>query len=177
MTSTDRQELRYTIVDTALGQALLAASDMGICRVSFEEDEDALRRLYPTARSHHDSQGLAAWGAQLAALIEAPSAGHDLPLDLDGTAFQESVWRALQDIPPGETRTYAQVAAAAGRPGADRAAGAANGANRIAVLVPCHRVIRSDGGLGGYAHGLERKRRLLEAEGVRIGDFQHTLDL
>ena len=85
-------------------------------------------------------------------------------LDVKGTAFQEACWRELQRIPPGETRSYAQIAAAAGNPRAVRAAGSANGANNVAVLIPCHRVIRSDGSLGGYAYGLEIKRKLLEKE-------------
>lgn len=91
----------------------------------------------------------------------------DLPLDVAGTAFQEAVWQELRRIPPGETRSYAQIAAAVGKPGAVRAAGSANGANHVSVLIPCHRVVRSDGSLGGYAYGLERKQRLLDAEGHR----------
>src|SRR3546814_3965368 len=92
-----------------------------------------------------------------------------LPISLDvrGTAFQQAVWRELQRIPPGETRTYAQIAAAVGKPGAVRAAGSANGANNVAVLIPCHRVIRTGGALGGYAYGLERKEKLLAREGSR----------
>ena len=171
------REIRFTLMETALGPSLVAASDRGICRISFDEDESGLRRHFPDAILRRDSLGLRDWAERIAALIETPKAAHHLPLDAGGTPFQKAVWSALQDIPPGETRTYAQVAAAAARPGAARAAGAANGAHRIAVLVPCHRVIRSDGGLGGYAYGLERKRRLLEAEGVRIGNFQHALDL
>jgi AraC family transcriptional regulator of adaptative response/methylated-DNA-[protein]-cysteine methyltransferase len=85
-----------------------------------------------------------------------------------GTAFQEAVWRELRRIPPGETRSYAELAAAAGNPKAVRAAGSANGANNVAVLIPCHRVIRTGGNLGGYAYGLEIKRKLLEKEGVRL---------
>ena len=88
----------------------------------------------------------------------------DLPLDIAGTAFQQAVWQELMRIPPGETRTYAQIAAAVGKPNAVRAAGTANGQNRVAVLIPCHRVIRSDGGLGGYAYGLSRKEALLSRE-------------
>jgi len=97
--------------------------------------------------------------------IERPSAAPDLPIDVAGTAFQEAVWRELRKIPLGETRSYAQIAAAVGKPGAVRAAGSANGSNHVAVLIPCHRVVRSDGSLGGYAGGLDRKRKLLEAEG------------
>ncbi len=89
----------------------------------------------------------------------------DLPIDVAGTAFQEAVWRELRKIPPGETRSYAQIAAAIGQPNAVRAVGTANGDNHVAVLIPCHRVIRSDGTLGGYAGGLDKKRLLLAAEG------------
>jgi AraC family transcriptional regulator of adaptative response/methylated-DNA-[protein]-cysteine methyltransferase len=99
------------------------------------------------------------------AAIEHPAAMPDLPIDVAGTAFQEAVWRELRRIPPGETRSYAQIAAAIGQPKAVRAVGTANGDNHVAVLIPCHRVIRSDGSLGGYAGGLDRKRQLLAAEG------------
>jgi AraC family transcriptional regulator of adaptative response/methylated-DNA-[protein]-cysteine methyltransferase len=98
--------------------------------------------------------------------VETPSAMPDLPIDVAGTAFQEAVWKELRKIPVGETRSYADIAAAVGQPGAVRAVGTANGSNPVAVLVPCHRVIRSDGTLGGYAGGLDRKRKLLAAEGV-----------
>ena len=96
--------------------------------------------------------------------IEHPAAMPDLPIDVAGTAFQEAVWRELRKIPPGETRSYAEIAAAIGQPNAVRAVGTANGDNHVAVLIPCHRVIRSDGTLGGYAGGLDRKRKLLDAE-------------
>jgi AraC family transcriptional regulator of adaptative response/methylated-DNA-[protein]-cysteine methyltransferase len=99
--------------------------------------------------------------------IDRPAAAPELPMDVAGTAFQEAVWRELRKIPVGETRSYAQIAAAVGKPGAVRATGSANGSNHVAVLIPCHRVVRSDGSLGGYAGGLDRKRKLLEAEGHR----------
>ena len=98
------------------------------------------------------------------AAVERPATAPELPIDVAGTAFQEAVWRELRKIPPGETRSYAQIAAAVGKPGAVRATGSANGANHVAVLIPCHRVVRSDGSLGGYAGGIERKRKLLHAE-------------
>ena len=98
------------------------------------------------------------------AAVNAPERPHDLPLDVRGTAFQEAVWSELTRIPAGETRTYAEIAAAVGRPRAVRAAGSANGANNVAVLIPCHRVVRTGGGLGGYAYGVERKAKLLERE-------------
>jgi AraC family transcriptional regulator, regulatory protein of adaptative response / methylated-DNA-[protein]-cysteine methyltransferase len=99
------------------------------------------------------------------AAVENPDRMPDLPLDVAGTAFQEAVWQELRRIPVGETRSYADIAAAVGKPKAVRAAGSANGANNVAVLIPCHRVVRSDGSLGGYAYGLERKAELLKREG------------
>jgi AraC family transcriptional regulator of adaptative response/methylated-DNA-[protein]-cysteine methyltransferase len=99
--------------------------------------------------------------------VERPGSGDDIPLDVRGTAFQQRVWAELRKIPPGETRSYAEIAAAAGKPKAVRAAGTANGANNVAVLIPCHRVIRSDGSLGGYAYGLDIKRELLAREARR----------
>jgi AraC family transcriptional regulator of adaptative response/methylated-DNA-[protein]-cysteine methyltransferase len=101
---------------------------------------------------------------QAAAAVENPAQMPDLPVDIAGTAFQEAVWQELRRIPPGETRSYAQVAAAVGKPSAVRATGSANGANNVAILIPCHRVVRSDGSLGGYAYGLDRKAKLLERE-------------
>jgi len=98
--------------------------------------------------------------------IEHPAQTPQLPIDVRGTAFQEAVWKELRKIPLGETRSYADIAAAVGQPQAVRAVGTANGSNPVAVLVPCHRVIRSDGSLGGYAGGLDRKRKLLAAEGA-----------
>jgi AraC family transcriptional regulator of adaptative response/methylated-DNA-[protein]-cysteine methyltransferase len=113
--------------------------------------------------------------AQALGHIDKPGS-HDLPIDVRGTAFQERVWAELRKIPPGETRSYADIAAAIGDPKATRAIGTANGSNPVAVLVPCHRVIRSDGSLGGYAGGLERKRKLLAAEGATWKE-QAALDL
>ena len=106
--------------------------------------------------------------AQVLAAVETPAVATLVPLDVRGTAFQEAVWQALRRIPPGETRSYAQIAAAVGKPAATRAVGSANGANPVAVLVPCHRVVRTDGSLGGYAYGVEIKQALLAAE--REGD-------
>jgi AraC family transcriptional regulator of adaptative response/methylated-DNA-[protein]-cysteine methyltransferase len=102
--------------------------------------------------------------------IEQPLAAPDLPIDVAGTAFQEAVWRELRKIPAGETRSYAEIAAAIGHPKAVRAVGTANGDNHVSVLIPCHRVIRSDGSLGGYGGGLERKKQLLAAEGHPVAD-------
>ena len=158
------ETIRWTVAASALGPMLLAATAKGICRLSFDEDEQALRRIFPNATLVEDDGSMARLVAGAVAAVERPLEAPDLPLDVAGTAFQEAVWRELRSIPPGETRSYAQIAAAVGKPGAVRAAGSANGSNHVAVLIPCHRVVRSDGRLGGYAGGLERKRRLLEAE-------------
>lgn len=156
--------IRFAVLDTALGQMLVAATEKGLCRISFDEDERDLARLFPKARVDPADARTQALAEQVKALVENPSGPSDLPLDVAGTNFQQAVWAALRAIPAGETRTYKQVAAAVGKPDAVRAAGTACGDNRLAVLIPCHRVLRSDGGLGGYAYGLERKKALLKAE-------------
>jgi len=156
--------IHWARVATSLGPMLVAATDKGVCRLSFHEDERALRQRFPQAELAQGGPEFRSLLEQVIAAVEQPRAGHSIPLDVQGTAFQEAVWRELRRIPPGEARSYAQIAAAVGRPGAVRAAGSANGANPVAVLIPCHRVIRSDGSLGGYAYGLEIKARLLEKE-------------
>ena len=157
--------IRYAHIDSAAGPLLVAATDKGICALNFDDSEAGLRRRFPKATIIPDDGTIAPWAAKVAELVERPAA-HDLPIDVEGTAFQERVWRELRNIPLGETRSYADIAKAVGDPKATRAVGTANGSNPVAVLVPCHRVIRSDGTLGGYAGGLARKRKLLEAEGV-----------
>lgn len=157
--------IRWTEFDSPLGRMLIAITDKGICRLTFDDSEASLCKLFPKAEIVEDSGGLRALVERALAAMEQPMAAHDLPIDVAGTAFQEAVWRELRKIPAGETRSYAEIAAAIGKPGAVRAVGSANGDNHVAVLIPCHRVIRSDGSLGGYAGGLDRKRRLLDAEG------------
>ncbi|WP_395613531.1 bifunctional DNA-binding transcriptional regulator/O6-methylguanine-DNA methyltransferase Ada [Allosphingosinicella sp.] len=156
--------IRWATAETDLGTMLVAATEKGICRLSFDEDESVLARRFPKAEIAHGGPDMAELVRRTVAAVNAPEKPHDLPLDVHGTAFQEAVWRELTRIPPGETRTYAQIAAAVGRPAAVRAAGTANGDNNVAVLIPCHRVIRTDGTLGGYAYGLERKAALLRRE-------------
>jgi AraC family transcriptional regulator, regulatory protein of adaptative response / methylated-DNA-[protein]-cysteine methyltransferase len=156
--------IRWAVVDTTLGQMLLAATDKGICRLSFDEDESALVRRFPNAQIVAGGPALEDLVTGAIAAIDHPAQMPDLPLDIAGTAFQQAIWSELRRIPAGETRTYADIAAAVGKPKAVRAAGSANGANNVAVLIPCHRVIRTDGSLGGYAYGLERKEKLLAAE-------------
>jgi AraC family transcriptional regulator, regulatory protein of adaptative response / methylated-DNA-[protein]-cysteine methyltransferase len=158
--------IRWALVDTSLGTMLVAATDKGICRLSFDEDEGALAARFPKADILPADTGMAELAKGAVAAVENPDRMPDLPLDVAGTAFQEAVWQELRRIPVGETRSYADIAAAVGKPKAVRAAGSANGANNVAVLIPCHRVVRTDGSLGGYAYGLERKAKLLEREGV-----------
>lgn len=156
--------IRYAIVETSLGQMLVAATDKGICRLSFDEDDSELRRRFPNAAIEQGGAALDNLVKGAVAAVENPRAMPDLPLDVAGTAFQQAVWQELRRIPAGETRSYAEIAAAVGKPKATRAAGSANGANNVAVLIPCHRVIRSDGSPGGYAYGLAIKEALLKRE-------------
>ena len=156
--------IHWATVDTTLGRMLVAATARGVCRLSFNEGREALESRFPQAELIEGGAEFSTLLGQVIAAVEAPGDFAHIPLDVKGTAFQEAVWRELQRIPKGETRTYAQLAAAVGRPKAVRAAGSANGANNVAVLIPCHRVIATGGGLGGYAYGLEIKRKLLEKE-------------
>lgn len=158
--------IRWAVVPTSLGEMLVAATEKGICRLSFGEDRAALAERFPNATLVAGDPAFAKLLARVVAAVEAPGDFAGIPLDVRGTAFQEAVWRALREIPPGETRSYAELAAAVGRPKAVRAAGSANGANNVAVLIPCHRVINSGGKLGGYAYGLAIKRALLVREGA-----------
>ena len=157
--------IRWAVVDTRLGQMLLAATEKGICRLSFDEDEAELKRRFPKATIEEGGAAMQELVKGAIAAIDHPAQMPDLPLDVQGTAFQQAVWQELRKIPAGETRSYADIAAAVGKPKAVRAAGSANGANNVAVLIPCHRVVRTDGTLGGYAYGLDRKKKLLELEG------------
>ena len=159
------ETIRWTHFDSPLGEMLIAATSKGICRLTFDDNEASLRRLFPNATIVQDDGGLRQMVEGALAAIERPLAAPDLPIDVAGTAFQEAVWRELRKIPPGETRSYADIAAAIGHPKAVRAVGSANGDNHVCVLIPCHRVIRSDGSLGGYGGGIERKKQLLAAEG------------
>jgi AraC family transcriptional regulator, regulatory protein of adaptative response / methylated-DNA-[protein]-cysteine methyltransferase len=158
--------IRWAMVPTSLGEMLVAATEKGICRLSFDEDSSALADRFPKAEILPADAAMEALAKGAVAAVEHPDRMPDLPLDVAGTAFQEAVWQELRRIPAGETRSYADIAAAVGKPKAVRAAGSANGANNVAVLIPCHRVVRTDGTLGGYAYGLERKAKLLEREGV-----------
>jgi AraC family transcriptional regulator, regulatory protein of adaptative response / methylated-DNA-[protein]-cysteine methyltransferase len=156
--------IHWAVVGTTLGPMLVAATEKGVCRLSFGEGREALEARFPNAVLAEGGEAFAALLQQVVDAVESPGSDNAVPLDVRGTAFQEAVWQELRRIPPGETRSYAQIAAAVGKPGAVRAAGSANGANNIAVLIPCHRVIRSDGSLGGYAYGLAIKQALLDKE-------------
>ena len=159
------ETIRWTTFDSPLGELFIAATSKGICRLTFDDRPASLARQFPNATILQDDGGMRELVEGALAAIERPAAAPELPIDVAGTAFQEKVWRELRKIPLGETRSYAQIAAAIGQPTAVRAVGTANGDNHVAVLIPCHRVIRSDGSLGGYAGGLDRKRKLLAAEG------------
>ncbi len=162
----------HAVRDTSLGALMMAATERGVCFVQFGEDADALlnqlRGEFPratlTAASPQAAGPLDDWMAALADHLAGSAPRPDLPLDLRGTAFQIKVWRFLMSVRAGEVVSYTEVATGVGAPKAVRAAASACAANRLAVLVPCHRALRADGGLGGYRWGLERKRTLLDAE-------------
>jgi AraC family transcriptional regulator of adaptative response/methylated-DNA-[protein]-cysteine methyltransferase len=156
--------IRWAVVESSLGPMLVAATDKGVCRLSFGRGREELERLFPNAGLVEGGEEFAALVQRVVAAVDDPASGRDIPVDVRGTAFQERVWQELRKIPPGETRSYAEIAAAAGNANAVRAAGSANGANHVPVLIPCHCVIRSDGSLGGYAYGLDIKRELLARE-------------
>jgi AraC family transcriptional regulator, regulatory protein of adaptative response / methylated-DNA-[protein]-cysteine methyltransferase len=162
------ETIRFTCVRTALDWALVAATERGICMTALGDDkatlEADLRRRFPAALIWPADAKLAGWAERIVRFVTAPGEQPDLPLDIRGTAFQARVWRALQKVPPGKTATYTEIAAALGQPQAVRAVAAACAANKLALLVPCHRIVRRDGDLAGYRWGVERKRALLAAE-------------
>jgi AraC family transcriptional regulator of adaptative response/methylated-DNA-[protein]-cysteine methyltransferase len=158
------ETIGWAVAATDLGPLLVAATERGICRVAFESDDAVLREHFPNATVAPGGGALADLLAEAVAFVTEPGRAMTLPLDVRGTAFQQAVWSELARIPPGETLSYAALAARAGKPGAARAAGSACGANPVALLIPCHRAKRGDGSLGGYAYGLPIKERLLERE-------------
>jgi AraC family transcriptional regulator of adaptative response/methylated-DNA-[protein]-cysteine methyltransferase len=161
--------IRFALTERRLGRLLVACSDIGVCAIALGDDEEQLRRElardFPRASLIAGDSDFAGTVGKVVALIERPANGFDLPLDIRGTAFQQRVWQALRDIPPGRTASYGAIAARIGAPKAARAVARACAANRLAVAIPCHRVRRDDGSLSGYRWGVERKRRLLESEG------------
>ena len=161
-------EIRFAIGETSLGSVLVAASDKGVCAILFGEDPPSLaedlQARFPRARLVGGDRTFEKWVAKVVGFVEAPRLGLDLPLDLRGTVFQRRVWKALQEIPVGSTASYSEVAKKVGAPRSARAVAQACAANRLAVAIPCHRVVRNDGGLSGYRWGVERKRALLARE-------------
>jgi AraC family transcriptional regulator of adaptative response/methylated-DNA-[protein]-cysteine methyltransferase len=162
------EEIRFAVGESTLGSILVASSKKGIATILLGNDPDKLVRelqdRFPKANLIGADKEYEALVARVAGFVEAPDKGLNLPLDIRGTAFQQRVWRALQDIPVGKTVSYAELARRIGSPKAVRAVAGACAANNIAVAIPCHRVVRNDGSLSGYAWGVERKRGLLERE-------------
>lgn len=159
----------YTIADSPLGRVLVAFTKLGVCAVAMGDSDEALeanlRADFPRALIDRGDHRPHAWVSAVLERIRHPrSIGREIPLDVNGTAFQRLVWKALQEIPAGDSRSYAAVAAAIGKPTAVRAVARACATNKVAVVIPCHRVVREDGALGGYRWGLERKERLLAEE-------------
>jgi AraC family transcriptional regulator of adaptative response/methylated-DNA-[protein]-cysteine methyltransferase len=160
--------IRFAIGECSLGAILVAATDMGICAISLGDNAGALVRELEERFNKADLVGgdaaFEGWVAQVIAMVETPCVGLHLPLDVQGTAFERLVWEKLCAIPCGQTRSYADIAAELGQLGASRAVGRACGANPIAIAIPCHRVVKKDGGLAGYRWGVERKKTLLQRE-------------
>ena len=158
----------YSVVDCPLGKLLVAATERGICKISLGDEEGRLLQdlaaEFDAAERLRDDQGLGGWAGRIVAYLDGCQPELDLPLDLRATAFQIAVWQQLLKIPSGQTRTYSQIAAAIGKPKATRAVASACASNPAALAIPCHRVVRKDGTLGGYRWGIERKRALLQRE-------------
>lgn len=161
-------EIRFAIAQCSLGALLVAKSERGICSILLGDDPQELacdlQDRFPNANIIGDDESFAELVAQVVGFVEAPAIGLDLPLDVRGTAFQQRVWQALREIPPGTTVSYTDVANKIGSPQSVRAVATACAANAIAIAIPCHRVVRSDGSISGYRWGVERKRELLKRE-------------
>lgn len=174
MTPTDYQkgakgiDIRFTIRPCWLGWILVAATTKGICAIALDDTPEALvtqlQDEFPSANLHKNDPTLEDWVEQVLAFVEVPQYQFDLPLDIQGTAFQQQVWKALQTIPPGSTASYSHIAQQIGKPKAIRAVAQACAANHIAIAIPCHRVISRNGELSGYRWGRDRKRALIERE-------------
>jgi AraC family transcriptional regulator of adaptative response/methylated-DNA-[protein]-cysteine methyltransferase len=161
-------EIRFAVGDSSLGKVLVASTERGVCAIflddAVEPMVEELKRRFPKAKLIGGDKDFEKLVAKVVAFVEAPKHGLDLPLDLQGTAFQQRVWNALREIPLGETRTYGDIAKKIGAPDAVRAVGTACGANHVSLAVPCHRVVGKTGALTGYRWGVERKKTLLERE-------------
>jgi len=162
------QAIRFAVAESSLGSLLVAASDKGVCAILLGDDPEALvhdlQDRFRNAELIGGDREFEKWVAKIVGFIEAPKVGLDLPLDVRGTAFQRRVWQALRKVPAGKTVSYAELARKIGAPTATRAVAQACGANPLAVAIPCHRVVRTDGALSGYRWGVERKRELLARE-------------
>jgi len=165
-----RTEIRFAIGECSLGSILVARSERGVCAILLGDDPDALARdlqdRFPQANLIGGDREFERLVAKVIGFVEAPAVGLDLPLDVRGTIFQQRVWRALQEIPAGSTASYSEIARRIGLPRSVRAVAQACAANALAVAIPCHRVVRNDGGLSGYRWGVERKRALLSREAM-----------
>jgi len=161
-------DIHFAVTRCSLGRLLVAATQRGLCAIELgdtpEALHDQLRIRFPRARLRRASRGFTVWVKEVAALIEAPERGLSLPLDIRGTSFQQRVWEALREIPPGTTLSYGQLAERLGKPRAVRAVARACASNKLAVAIPCHRVVRRGGDLGGYHWGVQRKQLLLARE-------------
>lgn len=164
----ERVAIRFVVGNCQLGEFLVAESERGICAILLGNTPETLiaelETLFPNAKLVSDDDGFAGRVAQVVSFMEHPARQFDLPLDIQGTAFQQQVWQALRAIPPGDTASYQEIAVRIGKPNAVRAVAGACAHNRLAVIVPCHRVVRNDGSLSGYRWGVERKRQLLNIE-------------
>jgi len=162
------EEIRFAVGQSSLGAILVASSKKGVASILIGEDPNALvqdlQDRFSKANLVGGDKGYESLVARVVGFVEAPGLGLDLPLDVRGTAFQQRVWHALQEIPVGQTASYADIARKIGMPKAMRAVAGACAANNIAVAIPCHRVVRNDGALSGYAWGVERKRMLIDRE-------------
>ena len=160
--------IRFAVGECSLGSILVAATEKGICSILLGDDADALTRdlqdRFPKAQLIGGDAEFERWMASVVGFVEQPRLGLNLPLDIRGTAFQERVWGALCEVPPGATTSYSEIAKKVGAPKAVRAVAQACAANPLAVAIPCHRVVRQDGALSGYRWGVERKRALLDRE-------------
>jgi AraC family transcriptional regulator, regulatory protein of adaptative response / methylated-DNA-[protein]-cysteine methyltransferase len=163
--------IRFAVGECSLGSILVAMTERGVCAILLGDDPAELVRdlqdRFPKARLSGGDADFERWMAMAVGLVEEPGDGRGLPLDVQGTAFQLRVWQALRDIPPGSTASYEEIAARIGSPRAARAVARACRENRVAVAIPCHRVVRSNGALSGYRWGVQRKRALLDREAAR----------
>jgi AraC family transcriptional regulator of adaptative response/methylated-DNA-[protein]-cysteine methyltransferase len=171
MATSSTNIIHFGITESTLGSIAVARGRKGVCAILFGDDRRALtrdlRQRFPRAELVEDAAALATTFARIVRFVDSPAAGIDLPLDVGGTAFQQRVWRAIKQIPAGATVSYADIARNIDAPKSVRAVAQACGANTLALAIPCHRVVRSDGALSGYRWGINRKRALLEREAAR----------